>query len=120
MHTFGAPADIEALARHGIPVIEDCAHALGPRASGTPFGARGALSIGSFHATKLVGAGEGGIISTSNEKFSLSLREAREYTDKAPSASGLNERTTDVLYRDRDRANSTASMRLLECGSPGQ
>jgi dTDP-4-amino-4,6-dideoxygalactose transaminase len=63
-HMFGEAADLDALSRLGIPMIEDCAHALGSHYKGEPVGASGTLSICSFYATKIVGAGGGGFLSS--------------------------------------------------------
>ncbi len=56
MHYAGAPADIDAIRavaeRHGIPVIEDAAHAAGTYYKGKHVGGRG-RAIFSFHAIKI-------------------------------------------------------------------
>ena len=60
VNTFGAPADVASLRRLGIPVIEDCAHGFGLAVADGVLGGRGDLAALSFHATKLLGAGEAG------------------------------------------------------------
>jgi perosamine synthetase len=59
-HMFGLPADIDPIISLGIPVIEDCAHSIGARYRGRLTGSIGLLSVFSFYATKMLGAGEGG------------------------------------------------------------
>lgn len=62
-HVFGAAADLEALSRCGLPVIEDVAQALGAHYGGRPVGSFGVASICSFYATKLItSGGEGGMV----------------------------------------------------------
>jgi dTDP-4-amino-4,6-dideoxygalactose transaminase len=63
-HMFGLAADLDTFSRFGIPIIEDCAHALGSHYKAKPVGANGTLSICSFYATKIIGAAGGGFLSS--------------------------------------------------------
>jgi len=60
VHLLGAPCDIRAICaladEHGVPVIEDCAHALGARIDGGSVGAFGRAALFSLEATKPVAA----------------------------------------------------------------
>jgi dTDP-4-amino-4,6-dideoxygalactose transaminase len=70
VHTFGIAADVAGLRRFGLPVIEDCCQALG--APGT---ARdGDVTILSFHATKLLTTGEGGMALTRDAALGARIR----------------------------------------------
>jgi len=62
VHMFGLAADLHALQTFGVPIIEDCAHALGGSLDGRKLGTIGAFGIYSFHATKLLTTGEGGMV----------------------------------------------------------
>src|SRR5206468_3296476 len=62
VHTFGVAADAASIAELGPPVIEDCCQAFGAAAGSTPLGQAGRLSVVSFHATKLLTTGEGGMV----------------------------------------------------------
>ncbi len=62
VHTYGAPADIAAIARCGGAVIEDCCQSLGGRRDGRLIGAEGALAVFSFYATKIITSGHGGML----------------------------------------------------------
>jgi dTDP-4-amino-4,6-dideoxygalactose transaminase len=73
VHVFGSPCDVEAIQaiadRHGLPVIYDAAHAMGVSWRGRSVLEWGAVSVLSFHATKLFTTGEGGaIVSHSSEQ----------------------------------------------------
>ncbi len=70
-HMRGHIADMDAVTdicqRHGIVLIEDCAHTLGARWNGQPSGSFGAISCFSLQSFKHVNAGEGGILTTDDE-----------------------------------------------------
>jgi perosamine synthetase len=70
VHLYGNLCDMDALlaigARHGIPVIEDAAEAIGSSWQGRRAGSMGAFGAFSFHGTKTVTTGEGGMLVTSD------------------------------------------------------
>jgi len=95
-HLFGLPADLTALEGLGVPLIEDCAQTLGVTEQGRPVGTVGRLAVCSFYATKVLCAGEGGMV-LSNEVVLLErVRSLREY-DGAPALdpSSFNFKLTD-------------------------
>jgi dTDP-4-amino-4,6-dideoxygalactose transaminase len=63
-HMFGVPAEIDAIARLGPPVIEDITLSLGARHAGRAVGAWGSVSVCSLHASKMMACGEGGILAS--------------------------------------------------------
>ncbi|QYX55685.1 DegT/DnrJ/EryC1/StrS family aminotransferase [Roseovarius sp. SCSIO 43702] len=69
-HLYGNLCDMDALLelgdRHGIPIIEDAAEAIGARYRGRAAGSMGLFSTFSFHGTKTLTTGEGGMFLTSN------------------------------------------------------
>lgn len=76
-HLFGLPADLHDLLALGPPVIEDCAQTLGVPYHGRPVGSFGAVAICSFYATKLIAAGEGGMVASSSARILASIRDGR-------------------------------------------
>lgn len=71
-HLFGVAADtgaVRALLPEAVAVVEDCAQAFGARRDDRPVGALGDLAICSFGPGKLVDAGEGGLVATSNPEL---------------------------------------------------
>jgi perosamine synthetase len=96
VHLFGMPARIGALRDLGVPIIEDCAHGIGGRVEGRPFGSVGAASIGSFYATKFIAGGEGGVVASNDETFLADVRAARNPSDQAPNGLHLNDKMTDI------------------------
>lgn len=59
-HLYGCPADIDAFTGLGLPIIEDCAHAIGALYKGIPVGSFGNFSVFSFEGSKVIAGGEGG------------------------------------------------------------
>jgi dTDP-4-amino-4,6-dideoxygalactose transaminase len=96
VNTFGAPADLTFAGTSGIPVIEDCAHAFGLELDGRRLGGRSGIGVLSFHATKLLGGGEGGAVLTDSGSLAEFVRSARDYADQPPNAHRLNDKMTDI------------------------
>lgn len=82
-HMFGNPAELDELLELGIPLVEDCAQALGAEYHDKKVGKFGALSVFSFYATKMITTGEGGMILTNDEEFYDRIIDIRDY-DKKP------------------------------------
>jgi perosamine synthetase len=105
VHNYGnmcEMGDLLALAaRAGVPVIEDAAEALGSKLGQKPAGAFGEFSTFSFHATKTITTGEGGLIATDDDRAadklrlfrSHGLRRHRHYWHEVP---GHNFRLTNL------------------------
>ncbi len=71
VHIAGLPVDLDAIRevanQHGIPVIEDAAHAFPAKYHGKMIGALSTVTCFSFYATKTLTTGEGGMICTEEE-----------------------------------------------------
>jgi perosamine synthetase len=95
VHVFGIAAGLTQLAPLGVPLVEDCCQAFGPCgdlravirapepaamvATGAPaLGHTGVAAFVSFHATKLLCTGEGGMALTSDENLATRLRALKE------------------------------------------
>lgn len=77
VHPFGLPVDLDPFLEWGLPVVEDCAQALGAFYRGRPVGSFGTVSVFSFYATKMVAAGEGGILAASSGSLLETARRMR-------------------------------------------
>jgi UDP-4-amino-4-deoxy-L-arabinose-oxoglutarate aminotransferase len=77
VHFAGAPADLDPLrklaASHGIPLVEDAAHAIGTEYRGERIGHRG-TAIFSFHPIKNITTGEGGALVTDDAVLAERIR----------------------------------------------
>ena len=77
----GAVGEVKAICTPlGIPVIEDCAQAIGARTPQGAAGSLGDLSTFSFYPTKNLGAlGDGGAIATSDPELASRIRVLSQY-----------------------------------------
>ena len=68
VHLYGNLCNMDSLlaigAKHGIPIIEDAAEALGSQWHGRRAGSMGSFGAFSFHGTKTITTGEGGMLVT--------------------------------------------------------
>ena len=83
VHNFGNPADIDALqavaTRHGLKLIFDAAHGFGSQYQGETIGRQGCAQVYSLSPTKLLIAGEGGVVATDDGDLAEQIRRGREY-----------------------------------------
>lgn len=77
VHFGGQPCDMDELYSLGLPIIEDAAHAAGASYKGKHVGYTNNLTCWSFHAVKNLPMGDGGAITTCNEKYYNRLLELR-------------------------------------------
>jgi len=61
---FGHLADVEGIADLGLPVIQDAAQSIGARLAKRATYSKADLVIFSFHGTKMISCGEGGLVAT--------------------------------------------------------
>jgi dTDP-4-amino-4,6-dideoxygalactose transaminase len=78
VHFAGQPADMKAITaianKHKLFVMEDAAHAHGASSGNRPAGSLGHLASFSFQSSKNLTSGEGGIITTNDDKLAESCR----------------------------------------------
>lgn len=102
VHIFGNPANVteleEIAAGAQLPLIYDSAHAFGSKVNQTHVGNFGVAEVFSFSPTKLVVAGEGGLVATRDARLAQRIRAARNYGDAGnsdPELAGLNARMSE-------------------------
>lgn len=82
-HVYGTPCDTDALRAladsAGIPLVYDAAHALGSLRAGVPVGRFGTAEVFSLSPTKVVVAGEGGLVATADAGLAEACRLGRDY-----------------------------------------
>jgi dTDP-4-amino-4,6-dideoxygalactose transaminase len=138
VHNFGNPAEIDKLQtlanRYGLKLIYDAAHGFGAQYQGMPVGRQGDAQVYSLSPTKLLVAGEGGIIATNHDELAQKVRMGREYGNdgKYDSAfAGINARMPEfnnllalhgltMLEQAVTRRNEIAALYQRELGKlPG-
>ncbi|HZQ02217.1 MAG TPA: DegT/DnrJ/EryC1/StrS family aminotransferase [Reyranella sp.] len=87
VHLYGEPADMDSImalaSKHGLKVVEDVAQAQGSKVRGRRAGALGHAGAHSFFPTKNIGAyGDGGAVTTDDDKLADRLRALRNYGSK--------------------------------------
>lgn len=82
VHLAGYPADMDALKaiaeKHNLALLEDCAHAHGAERHGHKVGTFGQAGTFSFQQSKLMTAGEGGIIITNDDELEVRIRSVHD------------------------------------------
>ncbi len=77
-HTFGFPCDMDKIQKisnkHHIPIIEDCAHALGGEYKGKKLGSIGIASFFSSDHTKIISTSTGGMVLTDDEELAKKIK----------------------------------------------
>jgi dTDP-4-amino-4,6-dideoxygalactose transaminase len=77
IHFTGLPADLDPLYKlakqHNLRVIEDAAQAIGSYYKGKIIGSFGDTQVFSFHPNKVMTTGEGGCVTTSDDKMAQDL-----------------------------------------------
>jgi dTDP-4-amino-4,6-dideoxygalactose transaminase len=113
VHNFGNPAEIDALQdvarRHGLKLIFDAAHGFGAQYKGVPVGRQADAHVYSLSPTKLLIAGEGGIVATNNDALAEKIIMGREYGNSGnydSAFAGLNARMPEF--------NALVGLRSLE------
>jgi dTDP-4-amino-4,6-dideoxygalactose transaminase len=102
VHIFGNPCDTKALesiaAERGLSLVYDSAHAMGARVGENHIGRFGEAEVFSLSPTKIVVAGEGGIMTTPDDELAEQLRAGRDYGNRGdydPDFVGLNARMSE-------------------------
>lgn len=113
VHNFGNPAELDALRdvarRHGLKLIIDAAHGFGSLYQGQPVGGQADAHVFSLSPTKLLIAGEGGILATNDDALAEQAIMGREYGNSGnydSAFAGLNARMPEF--------NALLGLRSLE------
>jgi perosamine synthetase len=121
VHYAGYPVDMpgvmEVAQRHGIKVIEDCAHALGARSAGLPIGTHGDFAIFSFQAIKHMTTVDGGLIAFRDGSLQREIKRFRWFgMDKGAPRTALDVTSVGWKY---NMSNVTATIGLAQLDGIG-
>jgi dTDP-4-amino-4,6-dideoxygalactose transaminase len=116
VHLWGNACAVEALTaiaeEHRLRLCFDAAHAFGCSHGGRMIGNFGDAEVFSFHATKFVNSGEGGMITTNNDGLANKFRQLRNF--------GLERDAVVGLGTNGKMCEFSAAMGLTSLESRGQ
>jgi perosamine synthetase len=95
-HLFGLAADLESILALNVPIIEDCAQAVGTVYHRRPVGTFGQAAVFSFYATKVMTTGEGGMVVSNSRKIADRIRDLKSYDRKEYYKIRFNYKMTDI------------------------
>jgi perosamine synthetase len=99
VHIFGWPADVPALERLGLPIVEDACEALGGSfADGVAVGGRGHPAVFAFYANKQLTTGEGGMVTLGDATHKERIDSERNQ-GRAPNMDWLDHDRLGFNYR---------------------
>jgi perosamine synthetase len=99
VHIFGWPADVAALERLGLPIVEDACEALGAlHSDGVAVGARGHPAVFAFYANKQLTTGEGGMVTLGDASHKERIDSERNQ-GRAPDMDWLDHDRLGFNYR---------------------
>jgi len=105
VHQIGMPCDLQAIVeigrKHGIPVIEDAACAIGSEilwnGAWEKIGApHGDIACFSFHPRKVVSTGDGGMITTRHKSWDAQFRLLRQHAMSVPDT--VRHSASDIIF----------------------
>ncbi len=104
VHIFGYPADVPALERLGLPIVEDACEALGAvYGDGIPVGGRGHPAVFGFYPNKQLTTGEGGMVCLADSGLKERIDSERNQ-GRAPDMGWLDHDRLGFNYRLSDIA----------------
>lgn len=95
-HLFGQPADLQPFLDLDIPIIEDCAQALGATWQDKLVGSFGKFAFFSFYATKVITTGHGGMFLSRDLRLAAAVRSMRVYDKKEELTPSFNSQLSDI------------------------
>jgi UDP-4-amino-4-deoxy-L-arabinose-oxoglutarate aminotransferase len=81
VHLFGIPVDVEEFKRFDLPIIDNACQAFGATLKGQRVGSLGTVGVFSFHATKNLTTGEGGLVVSKDRLLLHKMRKLRDGGD---------------------------------------
>jgi dTDP-4-amino-4,6-dideoxygalactose transaminase len=96
VHTFGLPAFLDPAASRGLETVDDVATAIGARVGSRPAGREGRLAICSFHATKMITTGAGGVVAADDDGLLRRVLDLVSYDARDDPTVRFNERLAEL------------------------
>jgi perosamine synthetase len=81
VHLFGIPTSLKSFEKFSLPIIEDACQAFGAKIENRMVGSIAKIGVFSFHATKCLTTGEGGLAVSDDPKLLKKMRMLRDGQD---------------------------------------
>jgi perosamine synthetase len=105
VHIFGMAADMDPImelaAAHDLVVIEDCAQSPFATYKGRPVGTLGHMGVFSFNYHKHIHTGEGGMITTNDDRFAERCQLIRNHAEAVVAGKGVSDLTNMIGFNYR-------------------
>lgn len=95
-HLFGVLSDVSGLSSLGVPLLEDSAQSIGARDGANQEGLLGIATVYSFYATKLLSAGDGGVVVTDDDLLAAKMTDLRYYGGRTTRATRFNYKLQNI------------------------
>jgi len=96
VHSFGLAADLSALKRLGVTIIEDCAQSVGAKYGPRLVGTIGEIGVFSFYATKMITTAEGGMVISRSRSLIKNIRDIIDYDNRSQFKLRYNYKMSDM------------------------
>lgn len=117
VHMMGNPADMDRIVslakKHNLYIIEDCCQAVGGSYKGKMLGTFGVFGAYSLNVYKTITAGDGGLITTSDEELYETAFAIHDQGHK-PNRSGIEVGTRNILGQNYRINELTGAMALAQ------
>lgn len=111
VHLYGQMCDMRRLRaiadKHKLAIIEDCAHCIEADRDGVGPGQLGDIACFSFYATKNITSGEGGAVTTNNDRIADTMRVLRLH---GMNKDAMNRYHTGYKHYDMERLGCKANL----------
>jgi perosamine synthetase len=98
VHTFGSVARTVSGGGLDLPVVEDFTLSLGARLGGRRVGSWGTMAVASLHASKMISAGQGGIVVSQDKRLLEKVRELSAFEGRVIGWRGMSEARLQGTY----------------------
>lgn len=100
VHLMGYPCDMDEVTKFSrlmrVPIVEDCAQAIGAEYDGQLVGTIGDIGVFSFNQGKQLSCGEGGMILTDDDGLAYIMKMIRNHGETQGNIIGFNFRMTEL------------------------
>jgi len=109
-HLFGSPAEIDKIKETNISIVEDATQNIGSTYKNQRIGSFGDITIFSFHSSKMISCGEGGMVTSNNQRLLDYTRRLADYTSDQQNVRLTKQKKFCYEERYNYRINTTSAL----------